>query len=155
MKFLVNDSQSNRHNRIRAFLIDETTVIAVLLSAVDLEWTFHRAIYGFRTSSLQTLQKKHISSLEGYNKVWTKEVSEIHNLKYIISNWEELEDAYSIRHKIIHGVKTTVGLAYALERVEIILAASKAVHDFAKRNGLDIYKKLRPDGISPLKPIRD
>lgn len=46
MKFLVSDSQKNRHKAILAFVNEDQSVIVVILAAIDLEWTIRRVIDG-------------------------------------------------------------------------------------------------------------
>ena len=44
MKFLIQDNQLGRHEKIRSYLTDDNAIIAVLLAAIDLEWTLRRTI---------------------------------------------------------------------------------------------------------------
>jgi hypothetical protein len=149
MKFLVNDTQSERHLKIRSFLKEETAVIAVLLAAVDLKWTLRRAIIALGRSPTPELRSKKMSSLEnragtGYRNVWKAEVAgqTSMELDQLIGDWNGLKNAYELRHKIIHGTQGTTGLAYAAPRVERILGASKKICEFAQQNGRDLFDRL-------------
>lgn len=54
--FFVNDTQEHRHKFIRSFLKKDTAPIAVLLAAIDFEWTVKRAILAFGTSPTKDLR---------------------------------------------------------------------------------------------------
>jgi len=67
MKFLVRDLQTDRHRKIRSFLDEDNALIAVLLAAVDLEWTIRRTIDAMTKTDVSD---KLISGLENYKKEW-------------------------------------------------------------------------------------
>jgi len=57
LKFLVNDSQTNRHRAIFAFVNEEQSVIALVMAAIDLEWTIRRVIDGMLAHKYQLERK--------------------------------------------------------------------------------------------------
>ena len=93
MKFLVDDNHSNRHAKIRSFLTEGTAVIAVLLAAVDLEWTLNRTIRALGKSASADLRDQRISGLAKYKEVWKKEVTSHTSveLNQVIGDWAKLE----------------------------------------------------------------
>jgi hypothetical protein len=148
MKFLVSDSQASRHERIRSFLTPETAVIAVLLAAVDFEWTVRRVIEHQVSGEFQSTEKGQISGLKGYTQAWARAFKgpQAKSLENVIGEWDRFKEAYQLRHDIIHGRKGSGGLSYLTPRVERLLAATAAVAVFGKGNGADAYKRLRKRG---------
>lgn len=146
--FFVNDSQQQRHEKIRSFLRTDP-VIAVLLGAADFEWTVRRAIIALGERPNVEIREQTLNAchgLEAYKKAWKKEVQPIHvvALSAIIPNWQFFkESAFPLRHKIIHGAIGTVGVDHATERVEAMLAASQALVHFATSRDCDLYKRLK------------
>lgn len=51
MRFLVGESQAQRHKRIREFLVADSTIIAVLLAAADFRMDFASSYLPARNSS--------------------------------------------------------------------------------------------------------
>ena len=142
--FLVRDTIQSRHEKIRLFL-DKEPVIAVLLAAADFEWTVRRAILTCGSSPIKELREgalQKCSGLTRYAECWKNQVTPRFNkeLKNIIHDWEFFcEDAFQLRHNLIHGVQGTTGARYARMRVESMIAASKAITKFAAKNGAQIY----------------
>ena len=142
--FLVKDTIQKRHEKILSFL-DMEPAIAVLLAAADFEWTVRRTILACGSSSIKDLREGALQKCHGppkYAKCWKKEVTpRFHKeLKSIIRDWEFFSNnAFQLRHKLIHGVQGTTGAKYARKRVESIIAASKAIAEFAAENGAQIY----------------
>lgn len=145
MKFLVADTQAARHRAIERYLTPETATIAVLLAAVDLEWTIRRAIYCLGTRPIPVLKEVHVPGLGRYARLWRKEVrrTDQESLQGIVGDWDGLVQAYQLRHRIVHGAQGGVGVRYAGARVRRILAASVAVAGYAKAHGADVYARLR------------
>ncbi len=144
MKFLVNDSQSDRHAKIRSFLTADEAVIAVLLAAVDFEWTLRRAICALGNISPKDLSSKRISGLDGYRRAWKAAVANRASVEFnqLIDDWDELNRAYLLRHELIHGTHGTTGLSYATRKVDRILDASTRVFEFAQEQGVNLYARL-------------
>ena len=146
MKFLIADRQDERHAKIRSYLNDETAVIAVLLSAIDLEWTIRRTIDSALGNSLDEIGKKNVSGLEGYEKAWNKFCVKgfgFEPLDTLVGNWSELKKFYQIRHDIVHGRVGSTGVKYATRRVEAILQASKTIAEAGRTKKADPYRRLR------------
>ena len=145
MKFLVSDSQAVRHERIREFLTPESTVIAALLAAVDLEWTIRRVICAAASTGVNEEGDDRISGLPGYAKAWGKVVKgpQAARLEDVVGEWAQLLDAYQLRHDIVHGRQGTAGVRYVTQRVDRILAASVAIATHGAANGADPYRRLK------------
>jgi hypothetical protein len=156
MKFLVSDKQPERHERIRAFLTPDTAVIAALLAAVDLEWTIRRVIDMALGGKKELVEKRQISGLANYAKAWNRVVrdSESRRLQDVVGAWDELLDAYQLRHDIVHGRQGTSGVGYVTARVDRMLAASKAVAEYGRQIGFDPYRRIRGGAVltGPTRP---
>lgn len=144
--FFVNDTQSQRHRKIRSFLQREP-FIGVLLGAADFEWTCRRAVIALGQSPNVEIHEALGSchGLDAYKGIWKDEVQPVHEapLATIVPNWNFFKKkAFPLRHKIIHGALGSVQTEYASERVECILDASQALCEFAVSRDRDIYKRL-------------
>ena len=142
--FLVSDTIQGRHEKIRSFL-DKEPAIAVLLAAADFEWTVRRAILACGRSPMKELREEALRKCHGplkYAECWKKEVTPRFRkeLGDIIRDWEFFhKNAYQLRNNLVHGVQGAVGRNFAHKHVESIIAASKAIADFAAENGARIY----------------
>jgi hypothetical protein len=143
--FLISDTLETRQEKIRGFLHSEP-VIAVLLAAADFEWTIRRAILALGKNPTKHIREhRHklyrCSSLARYSEVWNNEVKSRFGdgLPSIIHEWEFFNNAFKLRHRLIHGESGTTGTEYAKWRVEAILNASKAVVEYADSKGEPVY----------------
>lgn len=147
--FLATDSLDNRHQKIRSFLPREP-VIAILLAAVDFEWTVRRAVIALGTNSNRFIRDevlRHCHGADDYKKAWKSEVKGRigKGLPEIVANWKFLkEDAYLLRHQVIHGLRGMPSSRKTHERVEAFLQASKAVAIFAHQRGALLFGKRLP-----------
>jgi hypothetical protein len=142
--FLVSDTPKARHEKIRSFL-EREPVIAVLLAAVDFEWTVRRAILALGRNPTKFIRENVINRASGlgdYKDSWRDEVKPSFRvgLAEVIPAWEFFKtEAYPLRNRLVHGVSGVVGTAYAAERVEAILKASAALVTFAECHKEPIY----------------
>jgi len=143
--FFVNDKQTNRHKKIRSYLSKEPA-IAVILAAVDFEWTARRAILALGRSTTKTINSLFDTERKGgpnaLKKYWKSEVKPRLNtdLASIVPNWQFLsERAYRLRNGLVHGAVGGVGGKFAFQAVETMLAASKAIADYSLEQGEPLY----------------
>ncbi len=85
--------------------------------------------------------------LDRYKDAWRSEVGrrfpESGSLPRLISNWQFLkEQAFPLRHRLVHGIEGSVGAGYARERTLALLEASKALCAFAMAHDVDLYARL-------------
>jgi hypothetical protein len=155
--FLVSDTFINRQNRIRAFEGDDI-FIGVLLATMDFEWTLRRAIIalGYQRNSIVRKQVlARCSGLDRYKEAWKQEVYPRQKaaLPTVVPNWKFLkEQAFPLRHRLVHGVSGATGRAYAIDRRECLLDASEALVNFATKRGENLYARLpvrRKDLVLP------
>ena len=148
--FLVDDTLSQRQSRIRSY----EPFVGVILAAVDFEWTVRRAILALGKSPTKQIHDTvliHCSGLDKYKEAWRLEVKPFtgKGLPEVIADWQFFkEKAFSLRHRLVHGVSGSVTKQYAEERIESILRASKSIAEFAESFNEPIYGRV----IRRLKP---
>lgn len=145
--FLTSDTFAERQQRIRSF--DNNDVfIGVLLATMDFEWTLRRAIIALGYQKNSTIRDQILANCSGidrYKEAWKQQVKPRQGatLPSIIPNWEFLKNqAFPLRHRLVHGIKTTTGVQYARDRRDCLLDASEAVVDFSATKGVDLYARL-------------
>jgi hypothetical protein len=148
--FLINDKQTERHGKIRAYLRKEP-VIAVILAATDFEWTTRRAILALGSSPTKAIsdrfKKEKRSGPTAWQKYWKEEVKpRFHgDLADIAPTWQSVvKQAYPLRNKLVHGAEGRVTGPYASSAVDALLAASTSVSEYAEKHGEPVYgRKIR------------
>jgi hypothetical protein len=150
MRFLVSDSQAQRHAQICQFLTPESAVIAAVLAAVDLEWTIRRVIDAAANGGVNIVAGDRISGLPGYARAWGKavKVPMPKRLEDVVGKWPELLADYQLRHDIVHGRVGTGGVRYVTQRVNRMLAASVAVAEYGAAIGADPYRRLKRKSLT-------
>lgn len=145
MKFLVNDSQKNRHAAILAFVNEDESMIAVILAAIDLEWTIRRVLDGFTGSQDKKVVANRLSGLDAYANAWSKAMlpEGEKSLQDVVGEWAELKAAYQSRNDIVHGRQGSTGVQFATSRVQRILDASKSIAKYGSERGADPYRRLK------------
>jgi len=144
--FLVHENPDDRDQRIRDFLAsDLDAAIAVILSAVQFEWTVRRAIIALGSSPNKKLREQlsQCYGLDKYKNMWKLEVHPKHHtrLTQIVENWQDLRDAFNLRDRLLHGL-TSCDRSYATRRVEAAIRAACFIRQFAQSKGVDLHKRL-------------
>lgn len=145
--FFVNDTQENRHKFIEGFLNEETLPIAVLLAAVDFEWTLRRAILALGMSPTKHIHEvvlNRVSGLWTYSKKWDAEVkARLHlSLQDVVPDWDGLVNAFRLRGELVHGASGTVKSETGKTVVDRVLAASKALETYAIQHDNTLYRRI-------------
>lgn len=145
--FLTSDTFADRQQRIRSF--DNNDIfIGVLLATMDFEWTLRRAIIALGYQKNSTIRNQVLSNCSGtgrYKEAWKQQVKPRQGvtLPSIISDWEFLKNqAFALRHRLVHGIKAATGVKYARDRRDCLLDASRAVVDFSATRDVDLYVRL-------------
>jgi hypothetical protein len=151
--FFVSDTQTHRHDRIRSFLTEESATIAVILAAIDFEWSVRRAILALGSSPTKHIRDVVFDGLHGgygnYADAWKQEVAVWLKLSLAqaIPHWSRLankkDGAVRLRGQIVHGAKVSVTVTLARPRVEDWLAASTTLEGLANQHQTSLYKRLR------------
>jgi hypothetical protein len=150
--FFVSDSQIQRHDRIRAFLTDESATIAVILAAIDFEWSVRRAILALGSSPTKHIREVTFAGFHGgyanYADAWKQEVTVWlkQSLAQAIPHWSRLinkkDGAVRLRGQIVHGAQVSVSADFARPRVDDWLAASTTLEALANQHNTSLYKRI-------------
>lgn len=147
--FLANHRFESRHKKIRSFLPQEP-VIAILLAAVDFEWSVRRAIIALGTNSNRHIRDSVLRRCHGadaYKDAWKDEVKTRlgRSLAEVVPNWEFIRtEAFVLRHQVVHGDKGLPSTKKTTESVEAFLVGSAAIDEFAKGQGIELFGKRLP-----------
>lgn len=139
--FLVSDTLSGRQKKIRGY----EPFVGVVLAAADFEWTVRRGILALGVSPTKEIREGVLHRCSGpgkYKAAWKEEAKLFtgKSLPDVIPDWRYFkEKAFPLRHRLVHGVDGSVTNDYASERIESILAASKAIVDLAVAHDEPIY----------------
>jgi hypothetical protein len=150
--FFVSDSQPQRHDRIRSFLTDESAAIAVILAAIDFEWSVRRAILALGSSPTRHIREVVFAGFHGgyanYADAWKQEVSVWLKLSLAqaIPHWSRLaskhDGAVRLRGQIVHGAQVSISADFARPRVEDWLAASTLLESLANQHKTSLYRRI-------------
>jgi len=129
----------------------EHAAIAVLLSAVDFEWSLRRTILALGTSPTKHIREsvlRRVSGPDAYKLAWNEEVySNIRvPIHEAIPNWSALVNkkngAYRLRNQLAHGIIGSMSVPYATEKSDSFLRASVDLNKLVGSHGLSIYRKI-------------
>lgn len=154
--FLVNDIPQRRHTKIRSYLPGEP-VVAILLAAVEFEWTVRRAIIALGTSPNKKIRECVLRSCHGpeqYKDAWKAEVKLRFGkrLPDIVTNWQDLRStAFKLRARVVHGISGMPSSKKTSEAVEILLKASHDINQFAAAHHIPLFGKRLPVRRMPRK----
>jgi hypothetical protein len=144
--FFVLDKEEHKVKKIYSYLGREP-MIAILLAAANWEWTTGRCIL-FLGKRPNVVVRKDLSKCHGlkkYSELWKEELcsenSTIAPLNKIISQWDEFNDAFSLRHTLIHG-RGTCSRNMATKPIETMLQATSELYAFARQRGFDLNSRL-------------
>lgn len=150
--FFVSDSQAQRHDRIRSFLTDDSATIAVILAAIDFEWSVRRAILALGSSPTKHIREVVFTGFHGgyanYADAWKQEVAVWlkKSLAQAIPHWSRLSNkkdgAIRLRGQIVHGAQVSVSADFARPRVEDWLTASTLLEALANEHKTSLYKRI-------------
>ncbi len=162
--FLITDGLEARERKIRDFLKKGEPAIAVLLAAADCERTLRRAILSLGTTPTKELayrlgrrprkgeqnpipkRLKYGATIKEYDRAWKDEVYPWWPTELkggVVKDWGALEKAFTLRHELIHGDTGTTGVHYGEAQVDALIAATRAVHNFALAEKYDLVKRLK------------
>ena len=147
--FLICDKVSERHKKIRSFLKKGDYSIAVILAAVDFEWTVRRAIraLGKQPSGIlkEEINKSKERGCAGYKNLWKKHVCDDveKSLVKIIGrrNWDRLIAAFSHRNDLVHGYEGSPNPVQATNSVDSLIMASEIINKLTESLKFPIYGK--------------
>ena len=87
--FSINETRENREEVLKK-LLSVDPCVALVIAFLDFEWTVRRCILALGKSATKEIHamfsgkhpsiRGHVCGLDGYNKLWTKEVNSIRNI---------------------------------------------------------------------------
>ena len=151
--FFVSDNQPDRHRAIRAFLNDRQAAIAVILSAVDFEWSVPRSTRSWSQDD-QDHSREALSRIRGgnddYKRLWKEELAG-HlgiTLPQAVPHWNRIVDphrgAARLRGAILHGARGGVSVQLAQQVVDDYCWVPSVSSDWLASAG----RHIRPSGPS-------
>jgi len=149
--FFVSDTQKERHELISSFMTPDRITIAVILAAIDFEWTIRRTILAMGSSPTKYIRDEILAKSSGYNdykSAWKQEVSPRFqtSIVEVIPHWSRLTDKTSgaarLRGQILHGVRVTVSTEFASTRIDDLLSASELLEEFSIAKGKSVYSRI-------------
>src|SRR5882724_3087350 len=104
--FLTRDRFAIREGKIRWFLQSEPS-IALVLAAVNFEWTVSRAVLFLSRTRNTELRRKMLRyhSPERYKELWKDEVQLNGHpaLAALVQNWQSVREGFEARNVLVHG----------------------------------------------------
>jgi hypothetical protein len=143
--FLAGDRKEQREYRIRRYLSSDPGV-ALLLAAVNFEWTVSRAVLFLSKKSNSALREdlRNLRSLDGYKDLWKDEAlldGSGKALPQIVRNWSSVPKAFNVRNKLVHGHdRCTRNMA--LPHVEALLQAVGDIDAYCLSLGHTLHGKM-------------
>lgn len=141
--FFVSDNRKERSQMIRSMIKKQPT-IALLLAAIDFEWSLRRTIFALGVTPTKELRKVRMGGPTRYKEVWKDEVFARTGVRLpqVITNWDMLTTkAFPMRHKIVHGIAPYTSPEHAAELCEVFLQSATDLATFATNNGTSIFGK--------------
>ncbi len=141
--FLARDRKGDREQRVRACLSSDPGV-ALLLAAVNFEWTVWRAIKFLSQTPNRDLQATKHYSLEHYKRLWKQEVGDVRHapsLPDIVEDWQGVRDAFNQRNVLAHG-KGRATRNMASPHVEVLLESVGHIDDYCLSEGVTLHMRM-------------
>jgi len=142
--FLASDHVDHRENKIRSFISSEPGV-ALLLAAVNVEWTISRAVLFLSTTENVVLRKKlrNYYSPDKYKELWKEEVTPNGHLSLcqLVRNWSSVRKGFEARNVLVHG-KGRFTRNMAIPHIEALLEGAGYVDKYCRDNGKPLYERM-------------
>jgi hypothetical protein len=144
--FRVGEDKEIKERKIRTYLAIEP-MIAVLLAAANFEWTVGRCILFMSPSPNVEIRQRLMkcSGLGRYADLWKKELvrhdASMPLLTRIVRHWGRFNDAFQLRHKLIHG-RDTCTHKMATGPVETMLSATSDLYEYSRIRNVDLHSRL-------------
>ena len=138
----------DRHAMIRSVAALPAPTLAVLGAAAEFEFVTRRAILMMGESpnaEIRELMRQRYN-LDDLRLIWWEEVGcgkDARRLTTVVRGWSRVRHSMAIRHRIAHGVQSSVGTDFGSRAVERLLTASCDVYRFAEENGIDLDGRMK------------
>jgi len=142
--FLASDSAAIRERKVLSFIAKEPSV-ALMVAAVNFEWTISRAVMFLSTTKNTALREKMIRfhGPDNYKKLWKQEVvPQGHQaLVEVVANWDRVLLAFDERNRIVHGKKRHTR-NMATPHVEALLTAVQSIAAYCENSGKSLTHRM-------------
>jgi hypothetical protein len=143
--FLAGDRKEQREDRVRRYTASDPGV-ALLLAAVNFEWTVCRAVLFLSRSPNAELriQMGKFYSLDAYKELWKTEVVLARQLKPltdVVRNWSLVRGAFTARNRLVHG-RDRYTRNMAVPHIESLLKGAGYIDDYCESLGLPLYDRM-------------
>ena len=143
--FLASDRVAHREQRVRGFLASDPSV-ALVLGAVNFEWTICRAILFLSHTANAALREKmrDYYSLDKYKLLWNEEVvpsSGAPLLPEVVRNWSKVCQAFHARNLLVHG-KDRYTRKMATPHVNELLKGVRFIDLYCENCGSPLYERM-------------
>lgn len=142
--FMASDTASQREKKIRSFLGSEPSV-ALLLAAVNFEWTVSRAIMFLSTTKNSALRQKlrNYYSPKKYKELWKDEVvPHGHStLTKLVHNWSSVLKGFDARNIIVHG-RDRYTRNMATPHVNALIDGVGFVDKYCRDHGKPLHERM-------------
>jgi hypothetical protein len=99
---------------------------------------------GCSPSVVLRTQLVRVHGLDQYKNLWQAEVVGARHapaLPQIVRRWAELRKAFTLRHRLVHGVSSCTA-DYAAPKVAVLLEAAADIRVFCHDQGVDLHARL-------------
>jgi hypothetical protein len=142
--FLAGDRVDQRETKIRQFLRSEPS-LALILAAVNFEWTVSRAVLFLSTTGNTLLRKKmkDYYSIEKYKELWAGEVVPRGHLPLasLVRNWSSVREGFGARNVIVHG-KGRYTEKMATPHVNALLTGVRFLETYCQDRGRPLNERM-------------
>ena len=139
--FLARSSVKEREDEVRSFLSSHPSV-ALVLAAVNFEWTVSRAVLFLSTTANVPLRQKmrDYHSPKRYNELWRHEVMQNGHpaLAKLVRNWASVLKGFDARNVLVHG-KDRHTTRMVTPKVQALLKGACYVDTYCRDIGKPLY----------------
>lgn len=143
--FLASDREIRRAAKVRRHLKAEPG-LALLLGAVNFEWTVCRAVLFLSSTPNSKLRARirAVRSFDGYKELWKSEVLILPNhrsLAEIVHNWHAIKKAFEKRNALVHG-QDRCTRNMAMPHIEALLKGVGYIESYCESVGKPLYQRM-------------
>lgn len=143
--FLASDQVTHREQKIRRFLASDPS-LALVLAAVNFEWTVCRAVLFVSQTANTALRQKmrDYYSLDKYKQLWKEEVADPRatvSLPELVRNWSKVREAFYARNVLVHG-KDRYTRNMAIRHIDALLEGVRFIESYCEDRGSPLYERM-------------
>ena len=159
--FMVSDGSRSERVKIIDKCSGDDMALRVILSAIDFEWTFRRAVLALGYSPTAQIRaafgKYDVHTPRGMKKIWRDQVIKCDKGRITLpayfnsldrfaemdkSNWDLLQKAHNVRNRIVHGIDCSIGEKSGRLYSDVFLKASDSLIELVSANNGNVYGRI-------------